>query len=177
MRPLFITAHYDDLEVCAGGTAARFGGRSVVLTPKPKAGTLFEAEQAAEILGIGMTNIGDVAGLTRLAQGFDTIITMSPWDTHPDHQAAASIARQVARKNNVNLWFMDHTIPGGYNNGPRPNTFVNIEDVFDTKYDAIERYKVLTNQDIKATMYRDRYYGFLRGMAAAEGFVVDHAIT
>ena len=183
MKPLYITAHYDDLEVCAGGTAARYGGTSAVLYPKDDKGTRAEALPAAGILGIDMLRwvhtIRDERDIVEALTipSFDTIIASSPWDTHPEHQQVASIARQVARKNNTNLWFMDHTIPGGYNNGPRPNHFVNIEDVFDTKYDAIEQYKVLTEHDIKAAMYRDRYYGFLRGVAAAEGFVVDHTIT
>ena len=186
MKPLFITAHCDDLEVCAGGTAARYGGRSVVLYPKKDKGTISEAEKAAEILGIEIEAIGpmgtrgprpDVTWLDEVAEGCDTIIASSPWDTHPEHQAAARIARQVARKNNINLWFMDHAIPGGYNNGPRPNHFVNIEHVFDDKYDAIEQYKVLTEQDEKAIMYRDRYYGLIHGMAAAEGFTTEHTIT
>ena len=186
MKPLFITAHCDDLEVCAGGTAARYGGRSVVLYPKKDKGTISEAEKAAEILGIEIEAIGqmetrgprpDVTWLDEVAEGCDTIIASSPWDTHPEHQMAASIARQVARKNNVNLWFMDHAIPGGYNNGPRPNHFVNITGYHVQKIDAIQRYIPHVDIDVGAIFHRDCYYGSILGMNAAEGFVVEHTIT
>ena len=176
MKPLFITAHYDDLEVSAGGTAARYGGLSTVLTPQPTHGTLFEAERSAEILGIGLTSIHDVDGLTRLAEEFDTIISVSPWDSHPHHQAAASVARQVARKNRQSLWFMDHAIPGGYTASPRPNHFVDIYDYTLTKYDAINCYDVLRDE-VEGIQARDRYYGVIFGRIAAEGFIVEHTIT
>lgn len=179
MKPLFITAHYDDLEVSAGGTAARYGGSAVVLTPKGDKGTVAEATRAATILGIELLSPLDgrsgISEMTKIAVFFDTIITTSPWDTHPEHQAAASIARQVARKNNVGLWFMDHAVPGGRNFGPRPNHFVNIEKHRQVKDAALRCYNVL-KQEVESIRSRDAYYGILHGWYAAEGFVVEHSI-
>ena len=178
MRPLFITAHYDDLEVSAGGTAARYGGTSVVLSPKPTHGTRKEAEAAAAILGIDLrsTLYHSVDALTRMAESHDIIISVSPWDSHPDHQAAASIARQVARKNKTRLWFMDHSIPGGYGQGPRPNHFINIMDhQRHIKRRALECYDVL-RAEIEGIEARDRYYGVVHGWEAAEGFTVEHSM-
>lgn len=43
MKPLFLTAHYDDLETCAGGTAERYGGTSLVFHPREAHGTEKEA--------------------------------------------------------------------------------------------------------------------------------------
>lgn len=178
MRPLFITAHYDDLEVSAGGTAARYGGTSVVLYPKPTKGTRKEAEAAAAILGIDLrsTLYHSVDTLTRMAESHDIIISVSPWDSHPDHQAAASIARQVARKNKTRLWFMDHSIPGGYGQGPRPRHFVDTTADSKRKRLALECYNVLDAADLAAVDARDIYYGRIHGIIRAEGFTVEHSM-
>ena len=184
MRPLFITAHYDDLEICAGGTAARFGGTSVVLTPKEDKGTEEEAARAAAILRLEIilprSGRQGVADLSLIIDSYDTIIASSPWDSHPDHRNAANVARQVARKNNVNLWFMDHAIPGGYNYGPRPNHFVDTGKkpyIRTQKFDAIDCYTVITAEDRRAIYNRDAYYGITHGTSYAEGFVAEHTIT
>ena len=182
MRPLFITAHYDDLEVCAGGTALMHGGISVVLYAKQTHGTELQASHAAAILGIETANpepyIGDrniVSWLGEIGEGCDTVIANSPYDSHPEHQAAAAIARQVARKHK-GLWFMDHTIPGGYGNGPRPNHFVRFAQYRQTKYDAISCYPIISERELSTVMARDAYYGGIHGVGLAEGFVVEHSI-
>lgn len=182
MKPLFITAHYDDLEICAGGTAARYGGTSVVLSPKTEKGTEAEADAAARILGIQRIEMGHYVGsrkrvyeLDLLAKYHDVIIASSPWDSHPEHRAAADIARQVARKGKT-LWFMDHAIPGGYTStAPRPNHFIDI-GAHAIKYNALECYEVLTRRQIHTVTYRDFYYGDIHGSLAAEGFVVANSI-
>ena len=184
MNPLFITAHYDDLEVCAGGTAKRYGGFSVVLTPKPSHGTEKQATAAAAILGIDPyapphwpLTLDEIEAL---ALGCDTIISVSPHDSHPEHQEAATFARQVARKNGIALWFMDHAIPGGYGQGPRPNHFINISDESTFKYGAIRTYKNVMHRYGKGWLptiaSRDRYYGGIHGTYRAEGFTVQNSI-
>ena len=184
MKPLYLTAHYDDLEVCAGGTAARYGGYSAVLFPEARHGTMQEADEAAEILGIG-TGLGTALGLSerdivtwldRMVPTYDIIISVSPYDSHPEHRKVADIARQVARNNNTSLWFMDHTIPGGQGNGPRPNTFVDFSDYQHTKYDAIECYSIISRDEVRSIMYRDRYYGRTHGGELAEGFITESSI-
>ncbi len=179
MKPLFVTAHYDDMEICAGGTAYRYGGTSVVLYPKPAAGTRMEAIEAARILDVQMRRVSHidreaVVELTAMAAEHDVIIATSPWDSHPEHRLAANMARQAARKNNVSLWFMDHAIPGGRGRGPRPNHFVMFGGK--GKYDAIDQYAVIGADEKKAVKFRDRYYGAIHGSEFAEGFYIEHHI-
>jgi len=182
MKPLFITAHYDDLEICAGGTAKRYGGISVVLSPKPNHGTEQQARVAADILGITLYSAPETsASLTDIgALECDTIISVSPHDSHPEHQAAASTARQLARRNDKALWFMDHIIPGGHGQGPRPNHFINISDESTYKYGAIRVYKNVMHRYGKGWLptiaSRDRYYGGIHGVYRAEGFTVQNTI-
>jgi LmbE family N-acetylglucosaminyl deacetylase len=182
MRPLYITAHYDDFEIGAGGTALKNGGISVVLYAKETHGTKEQAKEAAIALGIEAvvpthhrTARKLVAWLDEVGKDCNTIIATSPYDSHPEHRAAASVARQVARRNKA-LWFMDHAIPGGYGNGPRPNHFVDFSHYEHSKYDAIELYPVLSQDELKAVMYRDRYYGQIHKTKLAEGFVVEDSI-
>jgi LmbE family N-acetylglucosaminyl deacetylase len=178
---LFITAHYDDMEICAGGTAARYGGTSVVLYAKDTKGTKAEAEAAAQILGVAMVEPEHYEGerklireLDLLAAYHDVIIASSPWDSHPEHRKAADIARQLARRGKA-LWFMDHAIPGGYLSGPRPNHFVNI-GAKSTKRVAMECYSVISEEDREAVKHRDWYYGYMNRVNAAEGFYIEHSI-
>ena len=182
MKPLFITAHYDDFEICAGGTAVVHGGISAVLYAKETHGTERQAVNAAHILGVTTLDashyVGErnlVAWLDSISSGCDTVIASSPYDSHPEHQQAAAVARQVARKGKA-LWFMDHAIPGGYGNGPRPNHFVDFSFYDLTKYDAVESYDVISDAELKAVMYRDRYYGGIHGVRLAEGFVTENTI-
>ena len=183
MKPLYLTAHYDDMEVGAGGTATRFGGTSIVLYPREDKGNRKEAERAADILGVQLTKwIGPVTDRAAVAQidsivkseGIDTIISTSPYDSHPEHQKVASLARQVARKNNVSLWWMDHAIPGGMGNGPRPNMFVTFDDPA-PKAGAIDCYEVMNGWH-RPILARDAYYGSMVGAGHAEGFIVEHGI-
>jgi LmbE family N-acetylglucosaminyl deacetylase len=181
VKILAITAHYDDLEICAGGTAALNDTTSVVLYPRILKGDRGEALKAYEYLGVKeQTLMGAdrviVADLTDIAEDYDLIVTNHKWDSHPDHQKAASIAEQVARKNQTGLWYMDHAIPGGHPAGPRPNTFVNTSAYDMVKYDAIECYNCISQDDLAAVMRRDRYYGAIHGLHAAEGFIQQHML-
>ena len=182
MNPLFITAHYDDLEVCAGGTAKRYGGVSIVLSPKPNYGTKEQAKMAANILGITLFAITPATDFLHGIEviDYDTIISVSPHDSHPEHQEAASLARQLARKNNKALWFMDHGIPGGYGAGPRPNHFVNISDETISKYKAIRAYKGVVklygDNWLPTISSRDKYYGGIHEVYAAEGFTIQDSM-
>lgn len=179
MNIIAITAHYDDMEIGAGGTMSRFGGSTVVLYPRETAAQWYEANSAAAALMIevpsralvGYADREDVAELDTLI--FDTIITCNPWDSHPDHRKAANIAQQVARRRGCNLLYMDQTIPGGYDaTAPRPNLFVAIQP---SKYDALECYTSQTEKYgpewVHSIRARDQYYGALHGVPLAEGFI------
>lgn len=184
MKPLFLTAHYDDLEVCAGGTASRYGGLSVVLYPREDHGTEKEARAAADILGIETVNgkkhvdaRNVVAWLDEIVEPYDTVIAANPWDSHPEHQAVAQYARELTRKNDRALWFMDHAMPGGVGHGPRPNMFVQYE--LTAKFDAIAAYEKMMavyGEDWQIrTGARDLYYGWVNGGSGmAEGFIVEN---
>jgi len=182
MRPLAITAHYDDMEISAGGTMNRYGGISLVLTPSPTAAPREEAKEAATALGITLSPILidrsrrliDKIDTTIKNYGVDTIITCSPHDSHSDHRAAAAMARQAARQAGLNLLYMDHAIPGGYDGTtPKPNMFVTITP---TKYDALDCYVSQVEKYgpawINAVRARDQMYGFQHGVPLAEGFVL-----
>ena len=188
MNPLYLTAHYDDLEICAGGTASRYGGTSIVLYSKSDYGKENEGQASAAILGTTSIEaehyIGErdlVAYVDKhITDNVDTIVSTSPYDSHPEHQQVAALAQQVARKNNINLWYMDHAITGGYTNSPRPNRFVNTTMHGVHKRAAIRCYKAALAtygpkwiQTIKA---RDEYYGAIHGTAEAEGFITVNTI-
>ena len=187
MKPLFLTAHYDDLEVCAGGTASRYGGTSLVIYPKYAYGKQTEAYQAAERLGITTIEAERYIGnrnlinfIDALAETKDTIITTSPYDSHPEHQKVAALAAQAARKNRKALWYMDHAIPGGYTDSPRPNKFVDITGHMPHKRASIRCYesavKAYGTNWLETIAARDTYYGRIHGVVEAEGFIVTDSI-
>ena len=183
MRPLIITAHYDDMEVSAGGTCAKYKAPTFVLTPKEEGAYRDEWLEARAALGIfhggfdSFSRLSDreiVNGITSFWHGHDTIITTNPWDSHPDHQHAASIGQQVARKRGMNLLYMDHAIPGGYDGtSPKPNFFVPINGV---KYDALKCYKSQIQKYgpewIQTIEARDKSNGWTHNTRWAEGFIV-----
>ena len=183
MSMLFLTAHYDDLEVLAGGTASVNGGYSIVLYPKPEHGKEEERDLSYEILGIQYSFVGgrterqivdSLDSWLRVAIYVEQIICNSPYDSHPEHRRVADIARQIARKNNVDLWFMDHAMPGGYSGtAPRPNHFVKCHS--NDKYDALNCYDILTAAGKRAVAARDMYYGRVLGSTYAEGFIIDRS--
>jgi len=178
VKPLAITAHYDDMEISAGGTMTRYRGTSLVLKAREGAATHSEAVQAAEALLVQRI-LAPYASEREIVDAlsnkpYDTIITCSPWDSHPDHKYAASMAQQVARKAGMNLLYMDTAIPGGVDGtAPKPNLFVTIQP---SKYDALECYVSQVEKYgpmwINAVRARDQLYGFQHGVPLAEGFVV-----
>lgn len=187
MKPLYLTAHYDDLEICAGGTAARFGGETNVLTPRPAA-LRSEWQEATTVLKLipglhcyskGQTTVVQYLDDIVASGTYTHIITNSPFDSHPDHREAADIARQVARKNYMALWYMDHAIPGGLA-GPRPNHFVDISEHYLTKNRALNAYQSQLRKYGQgwrdAIVGRDTYYGWMHGVGRAEGFTVANQI-
>lgn len=187
MKILALGAHPDDVEVSAGGTIARFAaeGHEVsirTLTYPYDKNTLWrEANKAALTLGAVWDDWGEnwtERDLVAWPFVWDLIIAPHPiYDSHPQHRNAGSLAQQIARKNNTDLWFMDHAIPGGWvADRPRPNHFVNISDYAETKYNAIKQYKQwLEKYGSKWTediFLRDTYYGTVIGTLAAEGFTI-----
>lgn len=181
MRPLAITAHYDDMEISAGGTMARYNGHSIVVKPQPGAASRDEAKTAAETLGVTLAPhiITTGRGLIReidktiTLHTIDTIITCNPDDSHPDHNHATKVAQQAARKAGINLLYMDYAIPGGIHGTGTPNFYVTINPV---KYDAMRHYRsqIVKYGDrwVDTVKARDMVYGFQHGVEYAEGFTV-----
>lgn len=181
MRTLVVTAHFDDAEISAGGTIAKYGADLLVLHPRE--GTAFEGSEAAKVLGahwFSQHPFGQRHTVNEYTNmGYDRIISVSPYDSHPDHQKAASIARQIARKNTADLWFMDHAIPGGVSgSAPTPSLYVDISDQAFQKYEAIECYKSQLKKYgykwMRRISDRDLYHGDTIGAAYAERFHVEH---
>ncbi len=119
-RALFIGAHPDDVEISAGGTIQTLVDEGwdvwITHTEPTSIARMEESIDAVKILGATyMPYMGDSRDLVRYWGDLpiDLFVTPSAVDTHPDHRAAAAIGAQLARGNDVELWEMNHAIPGG----------------------------------------------------------------
>lgn len=205
-RVLCLMAHPDDLEPQAGGTIARLviaGSRvHVVHALIPDfPGRDREAQLAAGVLGITVDNSYEITTTelshsTAMVKHFDQIATeFNPdliishheVDTHQDHVMMARIAQTICRRNQVALWQVAQSVPGGYlAHRPQPNLFVDITSTQATKMAAVKMYRsqvdrysgLFEDNWLEIIEARDRYYGGLLnqdGMTEtkyAEGFVV-----
>lgn len=198
-RVLCLVAHPDDLEPQAGGTIARLttlGSRVHIihaLVPD-YAERVEEAWHAATTLGATVdtspnTTVINTVAIDRTAKEFtpDLIISHHEIDSHQDHVAVAQLAQTICRRNQIALWQIAHSLPGGYMpHRPQPNLFVDITSTQRMKMAAVsayrsqvERYTGLFEDNwLEIIEARDRYYGGLLnqdGMTStryAEGFVV-----
>ena len=172
-RALFIGAHADDVEISAGGTILTLvdQGWEVWITHTEKASRqrMGEAIDAAHILGATyMPYSGDSRALVWYwgGMGIDLFVTPSAVDSHPEHREAADIGVQLSRNNNVELWQMNHAIPGGVVPAPELNHFVRFTiSQATTKYRAITAHtsqiEAYGQWWIDAIRSRDRYYGLV----------------
>ena len=188
MRALFLGAHPDDVEVCAGGTAAKLTSRDwelVIATPNPyKSQRWLEARDAAMILG-GVywgwnEEMTQREVLVYLEGGqrpaWDLIVTPSPQDSHQEHQEISRLGYALARKNNVELWHMNTAIPGGLAITPKLNHFMTFGMAeMQVKSKAIQAHgtqwdKYGSWKWHDTIVARDRHYGGLIGAPYAEGY-------
>ena len=185
MRALFIGAHADDVEICAGGTIQTLVADDweVWTTTTVTGGRtrIGEASEAARQIGATyMPFTGSIRKLTEYWDELlpDLIVTPSSSDSHPDHRSAAALGIALARKNNVELWEMNHAIPGGIYNQPDLNHFVRFDSPQAmTKSRAVRAYesqlKLYGQWWLDAINARDIYYGLMVSREAityAEGF-------
>ena len=187
MRALFLGAHPDDVEVCAGGTVAKLvanGWEVVIATPYKNDVRYEEAVRAAAALGAVYWNwkVGlerrDVIIFCEGGQrpGWDLIVTPSPQDSHQEHREIAELGYALARKNNVELWHMNTGIPGGLAISPKLNHFMSLNnDQLRAKSDSIRAHKSQWEKYggwdwLDTISARDRHYGGLIGAPYAEGY-------
>jgi len=210
MNPaLCVIAHPDDLEPQAGGTVARLSQTREVTVVYLCAPTIngdgldkdreVEAIRAATYLGIvhveflrwpaeEVTDDYDhIAVVDRLRKelGANLIIGHGLDDSQQHHRAAAQIVRTLARRNRIDLWEMDHSMPAGLvSTRPRPNLFVDVTETYGAKMTAVDCYPSMEARHPgwrEGIIARDRYYGFMlnqdgdTGTTFAEGFVARHS--
>jgi LmbE family N-acetylglucosaminyl deacetylase len=192
MRALFMGAHPDDVEVSAGGTVQTLveDGWEVWITTTVYEGSkrLDEGLAAAEILGASYIPVSgtheEIVGSWSDIGDFDLIVTTPITDSHPAHRTTAKIGLALTRRNDVDLWEMNHAIPGGIANSPDLNHFVTFS--FEQETNKQRALKAHKTQDTKygdwwrpAILARDRYLGLMveRGqiIAYAEGFRIVHS--
>lgn len=167
-RALFVGAHLDDIELAAGGTAARirklggevfwlvlsesgyvsFDGRSV----RDASVALEEGHAAARALGVTALQVHDLPAkdidnhssvvevIERVVNDFDPTIIFSHWpfDTHRSHANAALTTIAAARRRNSVLMFEPITPSGRSYMAFRPQVYVAIDDVVDQKIEALK---------------------------------------
>ncbi len=186
---LFIGAHPDDVEVCAGGTVAKLTAdrwEVTIATPNPGMTRRVEAWKAASILGATYWAWRDtyderevVDFLERTPFGplnWDLIVTPSPQDSHQEHREMAELGYALNRKNDTELWHMNTGIPGGLALTPNLNHFMAFGTTeWQMKSDAIqahasqwEKYGGWKWHD--TIMARDELYGKLIGAPLAEAY-------
>lgn len=131
-RILFIGAHPDDIELCAGGTISKLYHknliRAIVCASPPDSSRLTELFHAMKVMGLSDTykclNLTDTQlhlNLNAMIQGIelevkthgiDTVFTHYPHDTHQDH-VAVTIAVMAACRKVKNIFFYQPTYPSG----------------------------------------------------------------
>ena len=189
MNALFVAAHPDDVEVCAGGTIAKLtsnGWEITIATPDPGLERRVEGWKAAAILGVTYwawrtekDRRETIDFLERNPFGpleWDLIVTPSPQDSHQEHRQAAELGYALSRKNTTELWHMNTGIPGGLAITPQLNHYMTFGSTeWQLKSDALqahasqwEKYGGWEWHDTITA--RDELYGKLVGAPFAEAY-------
>mgnify|MGYP003493098548 FL=1 len=166
-RSLFVGAHLDDIELAAGGTAARLvaagaGVRFLVMSSSAYTsydGTHFreadvavaEGREAADALGVKELDIlafpakdidnhsSVVEEINRVVDEFrpTMVFTHWPFDTHRSHANTALATIAASRYYNSILMYEPITPSGRSYVGFRPQVYVNIDETIDAKLQAL----------------------------------------
>jgi LmbE family N-acetylglucosaminyl deacetylase/molybdopterin-guanine dinucleotide biosynthesis protein A len=192
-RLLLVMAHADDAEIWAGGTVAKHlldGGRVDLVILDGDEERRLEAEALSRTFrrltihhfGAGGDGSGEAGFRHRLARLIDSarphaVITHAPGDPHPDHVSALRLTQSAlltlpretapAQLLYCNGYFDGHLHSGGF----EPDTFVDISDAAEMKYESIRNHK---SQDpdfwIRMSQSMDILNGMRCGVARAEAF-------
>ncbi|MBI2769638.1 MAG: PIG-L family deacetylase [Burkholderiales bacterium] len=143
-----------------------------------------ESRSAAAVLGCGEPEFWDApdralrhdeAMLARLVAkmqdtGADLLYAPSPWEVHPDHRAAASLAAEAARRTGARVAFYEVGSP------LRPNVLLDISAHAAAKKQAMQCFaSQLAQQDYErqiSGLNEYRTYTLPRGTLAAEAYLV-----
>jgi LmbE family N-acetylglucosaminyl deacetylase len=166
-RCLFVGAHLDDIELAAGGTAAKLvdGGADVQFLVMSTSeytsydGTRFrdadvavaEGREAASILGVEKIEIlsfpaKDVENHSTVVEAINAVVddldptmvfTHWPFDTHRSHANTALATIAASRYYNSVVMYEPITPSGRSYVGFRPQLYISIDDTLDKKLAAL----------------------------------------
>lgn len=185
-----LAAHPGDAETNVGGLIARFASEGHLVrvfvatvigdvTLRSKRAIDSAYHLGADIEFLNFDSYGMAADLSHVQLAEDAIMNWGPHllvshrlvDSHQDHRACGHIARSVARFNQIELWDMDHSVPGGMVGAVSPTSFVNVSDFQTLKTEALSMHGA--SREVMSTVdFRGRYYGGMIGVEYAEGFTV-----
>ena len=201
-----IGAHLDDIELAAGGTLAKAArdGHDVYMIVMSQSGysnyngklmrknetAVMEGRNAARVLGCKKLDIldfpnKDIAYDSKAVEAIeqrlneikpDIIFTHWPFDTHQDHVAVGKATISAARRYNT-IYFYEPISPSGRSYvGFRPQVYVDITDVIDTKIAALDEHATEKNKYgdywIRGVEARAAFRGYEMGRMYGEVFEV-----
>lgn len=211
-------AHPDDIEISAGGTIANLtdAGLSVAFVDftRGESGTrgtpeirLQEAKDAAEILNVkyrenlvlpdAYLEVKDefVEKVVKMIRFFrpESVIMTSPFDRHPDHEAACQIVREAMFKSGLEKYETHYhneaqekyrirkmySYMQSYDFSGKPDFYVDITDNFEKKLNSIRAYKSQVyipgesaDDGIKTRLYNPDFLGEIESRARYFGRLI-----
>lgn len=196
MKILAFGAHPDDIEVGMGGTIAKHSRKKhellcvIATIPDDIESRKEESEKSAKILNAKLSILGldpdEMLFNRKLVRIFDGIIkdfapdvVYTHWehDSHQDHAAISNASITATRKNNCSVYMYEQTIPGGIvPYGFKPQVFIDISDVIDTKIKSVLAHKSQVKKNGNWWEYgirgRAMYRGYQINVKYAEAFEV-----
>ena len=193
---LFICAHSDDAEICAGGTIKKLvnSGREVNVAifslSEPREKRILELKMGLEILNVNYEIIegthGQVADMEMKNIVYHTdniidkyrptcVITHFYLDTHLDHRLLSDAVISTSRNRQFNLLFMNSASIHAYQKVEfNYNLLINISEEIEYKYNSIKCHTSQKNviKSIDAFRCRDAYYGSICKTKYAEAYIL-----
>jgi LmbE family N-acetylglucosaminyl deacetylase len=193
---LFLCAHPDDAEICAGGTIRKLvnSGREVNVVifslSEPREKRLLELKAGLEILNVNFEIIEgshkQVADMEMKKIVYNTdyvidkyrptcVVTHFYLDTHLDHRLLSDAVISTSRNREFNLLFMNSASIYAYQkNEFNYNLLVDISEEIEYKYNAIKCHTSQKNvmESIEAFRCRDLFYGSICKAKYAEAYIL-----
>lgn len=195
-RVLFICAHPDDSEICAGGTIKKLvnSGREVNVVvfslSEPRERRISELQMGLETLDVNYEIIegthGQVADMEMKKIVYHTdhiidkycptsVITHFYLDTHLDHRLISDGVISTSRNRQFNLIFMNSASIHAYQKGEfNYNLLIDVSEEIEYKYNSIKCHTSQKNviESISAYRCRDAYYGSICKTKYAEAYIL-----